>query len=321
MKYPPSTITKKSRILITGAAGLVGQNLMLLMREQGYENLVAVDKHRENLAMLAKLNPGVETHCIDLAREGEWQQSLLTGVDCVIQLQAQITGLFEQDFINNNQVSTSLLLKSCEQAGVRHLVHISSSVLHSKADDFYVQSKTAQEKMVLSSSIPHVVLRPTLMFGWFDPKHFGWLSRFMEKVPLFPIPGSGKYVRQPLYNRDFCRVILFWVAHQPDGHIYDIVGAEDVTYIDIIRRIRQVKNLKTPIVCIPYSLFYLLLKVYALFSKNPPFTASQLKALTVGDYFRGVDIEQEFGVRPTPFAEALAETFTDPRYSSVVIER
>ncbi|MCB1616913.1 MAG: NAD(P)-dependent oxidoreductase, partial [Pseudomonadales bacterium] len=126
---------------------------------------------------------------------------------------------------------------------------------------------------------------------------------------------------QPLYNRDFCRVILFWVEHQPNGAIYDIVGAEDVTYIDIIRLIRQVKQLKTPIICIPYSVFYLLLKIYALFSKTPPFTASQLKALTVGDYFSGVDIEKEFGVKPTPFRKAVEETFTDTRYSSVVIER
>ena len=57
------------------------------------------------------------------------------------------------------------------------------------------------------SNLSHCVARPTLMFGWFDPKHFGWLSRFMAKVPVFPIPGSGKYMRQPLYVIDFCRVL------------------------------------------------------------------------------------------------------------------
>jgi len=31
------------------------------------------------------------------------------------------------------------------------------------------------------------------MFGWFDRKHLGWLSRFMKKVPVFPIPGHGHY--------------------------------------------------------------------------------------------------------------------------------
>jgi hypothetical protein len=47
------------------------------------------------------------------------------------------------------------------------------------------------------------------MFGWFDRKHLGWLSRFMKKVPVFPIPGHGRYMRQPLYGgRDFANIII-----------------------------------------------------------------------------------------------------------------
>ena len=36
------------------------------------------------------------------------------------------------------------------------------------------------------------ILRPTLMFGWFDRKHLGWLARFMQKAPVFPIHVPGK---------------------------------------------------------------------------------------------------------------------------------
>jgi nucleoside-diphosphate-sugar epimerase len=62
------------------------------------------------------------------------------------------------------------------------------------------------------------------MFGWFDPKHLGWLARFMERVPFFPVPGHGRYMRQPLYNRDFCRAILAMMQHQPEGAVYDLTG-------------------------------------------------------------------------------------------------
>ena len=70
-----------------------------------------------------------------------------------------------------------------------NLIHISSSVVNSKANDFYSKSKREQEELVINSGIPCHILRPTLMFGWFDRKHLGWLSRFMSKVPIFPIPG------------------------------------------------------------------------------------------------------------------------------------
>ena len=63
--------------------------------------------------------------------------------------------------------------------------------------------------------------------------------------------------------------------------------------------------------------FALLLRTYALFTDRPPFTADQLEALTAGDEFSGVDIEKTFGVRPTPFREAIRETFLDPVYGKV----
>ena len=40
-----------------------------------------------------------------------------------------------------------------------------------------------------------IILRPTLMFGWFDRKHLGWLSNLMVSFPLFPIPGKGQFIR------------------------------------------------------------------------------------------------------------------------------
>ena len=93
--------------------------------------------------------------------------------------------------------------------------------------------------MVLESGIPCPVLRPTLMFGWFDRKHLGWLSRFMKKVPIFPIPGHGRYMRQPLYVGDFCNIIISCIEHRIRDGIYNISGHEKVDYIDMIREIKR----------------------------------------------------------------------------------
>jgi len=314
------SLSLSSKIVITGAAGLVGQNLLLLLAERGYRNVVGLDRHAGNLAIARQLNPGYQLVCADLSQAGEWQ-ALFEGAQAVVQLHAQITGLYESDFERNNLTATQHVLEACQRYAVPHLVHSSSSVVHSVADDAYTRTKIAQEAMVLASGLNVCVLRPTLMFGWFDPKHFGWLSRFMERVPVFPIPGDGRYLRQPLYIRDFGRVILACLERGISGKAYDIVGAEDIDYIDIIRTIRDVKDLTTMILTIPYSLFDSLLRVYALFSSKPPFTRSQLTALTAGDYFKGVDIEQVFGIKPTPFADAIRETFLHPVYSRIVVGR
>lgn len=291
-----------------------------MLREQGHGQIVAIDKHAANLALLARLNPGVRTLWADLAEPGPWTQEF-DGAATAVVLHAQITGKTVEPFLRNNVQASERVFDAIAAARVPFTVHVSSSVVNSVADDDYTRTKKTQEKLFDDSGLPGCVLRPTLMYGWFDPKHFGWLARFMQRVPVFPIPGHGRYMRQPLYERDFCRAILWCIANRPVGRRYDLVGKERVDYVDIIRLIREAKGLRTPLLHIPVLLFSWALRVYALFSKQPPFTASQLKALTAGDDFSGVDIEATFGFRPTGIKAGLWETFRDPRFAGVVVER
>ncbi|MBB5941676.1 NAD-dependent epimerase/dehydratase family protein [Xanthomonas sp. 3307] len=311
---------KNDKIVLTGAAGLVGQNLIVELKRQGYTRLVAIDKHAHNLGILRGLHPDVETILADLAEPGEWSKAF-EGARLVVQLHAQITGKTTDLFTRNNLTATAHVLDACRAANVPYMVHISSSVVNSVAKDDYTNTKRAQEEMVVASGLRHCVLRPTLMFGWFDPKHLGWLSRFMARTPVFPIPGDGRFMRQPLYERDFCRCIAKCIEREPDGDVYDIVGDTRVDYVDIIKTIKRVKKLHTLIVHIPIGFFAFLLRVYSLFSSKPPFTADQLKALSAGDDFKGVDTEAVFGVRQTPFEDAIRESYTDPRYSHIVLKR
>jgi nucleoside-diphosphate-sugar epimerase len=315
-----SVIAKDARILLTGAAGLVGQNLLVELRDQGYTNLVAIDKHPYNLGILRQIHPGVEALEADLAEPGEWSKAF-EGTAVVVQLHAQITGKHRELFDRNNLTATAHVLDACKAHSVPYLVHISSSVVNSVATDDYTETKKLQEAMVVASGLPHCVLRPTLMFGWFDPKHLGWLSRFMARTPVFPIPGDGRFMRQPLYERDFCRCIVKCIEGQPDGTAYDIVGETRIDYVDIIKTIKRAKGLRTLIVHIPMGFFAFLLRTYSLFSDKPPFTADQLKALSAGDDFKGVDTEVVFGVRQHAFQDAVRESYTDPRYSHVVLKR
>jgi nucleoside-diphosphate-sugar epimerase len=313
-------IDKNARIIIPGAAGLVGQNLIIMLKEQGYRNIVAIDQHEYNIQFLKELHPDIEIIYSDLAENGDWENSL-EGGHILIMLQAQITSKTSVPFEKNNIDSTKIILNAAEKYAIPFIVHISSSVVISVANDDYTRTKTVQEEMVRNSNIKHCVVRPTLMFGWFDRKHLGWLSRFMKVVPFFPIPGDGKYMRQPLYVRDFCSVIIKCMELQPNGKVYNITGKEKIDYIDIIRTIKRVKKLKTMIMCIPMSLFHFLLKFYAVFSSKPPFTSDQLKALTAGDHFPEDPWWEEFNVQATPFEKAMYETHHDKRYSKYILKR
>lgn len=310
---------KNSKIILPGGAGLVGQNLIARLKIKGYENIVVIDKHKANLRLLKKIQPNVETVLADLSELGGWQEHF-KDADVVVMLQAQIGGNDYEDFVHNNIDTTKNILNLVKQYNIPRLVHISSSVVESVADDFYTNTKKDQERMVVDSGIICPILRPTLMFGWFDRKHLGWLSRFMAKVPVFPIPGHGRYMRQPLYAGDFSNIIISCIENRNLVGVYNISGHEKIDYIDMIREIKNVTGVKTIIAKIPFGLFYVLIWIWGLFDKNPPFTTQQLSALTAKDEFEVIDWPTIFGVPYTPYVNALDETFNHPIYSKVVME-
>jgi nucleoside-diphosphate-sugar epimerase len=306
------------KIVLTGAAGLVGQNLIPRLKARGHANIVAIDKHPANSATLRRLHPDLNVIETDLAKDDDWQAAV-ADADVVIFAHAQIGGLDEATFTANNVTATARFIDAVRAASP-YVVHLSSSVIQSAASDWYTQSKGRQETLVVDSGLPAVVLRPTLMFGWFDRKHLGWLARFMHKAPIFPIPGNGRYMRQPLYVGDLCEIILACIEQRPVGKIYNISGQDRINYIDLIRALKEATRARAPIVRIPYRLFWMLLYTYGLINRDPPFTTKQLEALVTPDIFEVIDWPQIFGVKATPLKTALAETHRHPVYSEVVLE-
>jgi len=306
------------KIALTGAAGLVGQNLIPRLKARGFTDIVAIDKHPANTAILRRLHPDLTVIETDLSTADGWQAAV-AAADVVVFSHAQIGGLEEAAFTANNVTATERVIEAV-RAKAPYVVHLSSSVVESAANDWYTQSKDAQERLVVSCSLPVVVLRPTLMFGWFDRKHLGWLARFMRRAPVFPIPGSGRYLRQPLYAGDFCDIITACIEQRIAGKTYNISGLTRIDYIDLIRAVKEAVGARAPIVRIPYSAFWMMLYVYGLVDRDPPFTTKQLEALVTPDVFEEIDWPKIFGVRATPLKDALAETFRHPVYSQIALE-
>jgi nucleoside-diphosphate-sugar epimerase len=312
-------MSPERKIIVTGGAGLVGQNLIQRLTAGAYGQIVAIDKHSANTAILARLNPSVDVVRADLAQRGPWENSF-AGADTLVLNHAQIGALTEAPFIDNNVTATANVLAAARANAVANVVHISSSVVNSLAHDFYTETKKAQEKLALESGLPVCVLRPTLMFGWFDRKHLGWLARFMRRTPIFPVPSDGQYLRQPLYVGDFCSIIVSCIEKPRPGKAFNISGRETIPYIDLIRAVKDATGSSTRVIRVPYHLFWMLLRTYALVDKDPPFTTRQLEALVIPETFEIIDWPAIFGVPATPLPDALRETFRHPLFSKVALE-
>ncbi|WP_038050728.1 NAD(P)-dependent oxidoreductase [Thioalkalivibrio sp. ALJ1] len=306
-KCPPKTV-------LAGGAGLVGQNLVDRILSSGTGEIVVIDKDVARLHELRQRHPGVTTIAADLSKPGDWTDCF-DGATAAVVLQAQISSRYRADFERNNLASTRRVLAALQQHCVPYTVHVSSSVVCSVAEDPYAQTKREQEQMFLDSSLPGVVLRPTLLFGRHDRRHLAWLARFMRYSPVFPIPGDGRYLRQPLFVQDFCAIVEHCLDHRPELDCLNLTGLEPITYIDLVRYLRRVTQARSLLLPIPISLFGALLQTYGALTRRPPFTRNQLQALIAGDHFEVIDWPARFEIEPTPLHEALEKTFGKTRHT------
>ena len=307
------------KVFLPGGAGLVGINLIASIKSNYPEwKLLVVDKKSAAVDIASKIFPDVDFLCEDLTFKGtqRWPKEIKDCEVCVM-LQAEIGNTDTKKFVLNNVISTKVILKELKRVGIKRIIHISSSVVNSIANDIYTKTKTKQEKLVLNDFPDAIVLRPTLMFGWFDRKHLGWLANFMIKSPVFPIPGKGEFIRQPLFVGDFCSIIQRCVDDFSIQGIYNISGLEKIKYIQLMKILKRVKSSKTLFVFLPIPIFNFLLKIWALISRQPAFTSSQLKALTAGDQFEVIDWPTIFQINPTKLDHALKITHQDPRFSNI----
>ena len=311
------------KIFLPGGAGLVGLNLIHQIQNNYPDwEIIVVDKKSKSIDIAKKLftDSNISFICEDLnnINNSKWP-SLIKNCDACVMLQAEIGNTDNNQFWYNNVESTITIIKELKKNNIKRLIHISSSVVNSVSNDEYTLTKRKQEEIVKREWEDPIILCPTLMFGWFDRKHLGWLAKFMKKFFIFPIPGNGRFIRQPLYVGDFCKVIISCLLDYKLVGVYEITGLEKISYISLMKLLRKTINAKTHMINLPIPLFGFLLKIWALITFKPAFTKSQLKALTAGDQFSILEWPKIFNVEHTPIKKAFKITFKDKKFSNIDI--
>lgn len=291
------------KVLLAGGAGLVGQSLLKILVRSKFK-VTVIDKDIFQLKKLRSQFPNIQFITLDLS-DSEAVKKVAISFDCIVIMQALIKGLDYLDFYQNTVISTQNLLDLIKNQKVKpYVIHVSSSVINSRANDFYTRSKRKQEQLVKDCGFKKIILRPTLMYGEGDNKHFYVLINFMRKFPFFLMPGNGKYIRQPLYAMDFAYVIKDCIKNPKEG-VFNISGLELITFKDCLMKFKRRYKYFSLITPIPVLLFRFLLRIAAFITNKVPFTEQQLDALIIPETFERIDWPQIFNTTYTKFDDGI----------------
>lgn len=172
--------------------------------------------------------------------------------------------------------NTKRLIDAARRAGIRRIVH--TSIANPTASRLsYYSGKAELEAAVRSSGLSYAIVRPTLLFGEGDVliNNIAWLLRHL---PVFGIPGDGRYRLQPMHVRDHAALMVQTGLESLD-RVVDSAGPEIFTFEELVRLLRGAMGLHTVVLKMPASLAMLGATVAGRLTRDMMLTRDELDDL------------------------------------------
>ena len=320
---------RPARVLVTGAAGFIGQHLVRAQLERGRQ-VRALDR---DAAALGRLGPrdGLEVVAGDVA-EADVQRAAVADIDLVFHLASAHleTGLPEAAYHRINVDAVKTLLTASREAGVRRFVHVSSSSVHGSvtpgpADEEapfcptipYEQTKASGElaarDFARRSGFPVVVARPVWVYGPGCKR----TARLFQTVASrkFVMVGRGANFRSAIYITDLLDA-LERCATRPgiEGEAFLVTHDEMITVSAIVSEIARLvgspgPRLRVPLV-VGWNLALAAEMAARMLGKDPPFSRRSLKFFTTDAAFTCAKARRQLGFEPRiPLRRGLELTY------------
>ena len=267
-------------ILVSGGTGFVGGHVVHELRGRGLAVRCLVRDPRRASKLAAWGCELVQGDMTDVAALGR----AVDGAEAVVHLVAIRQGR-ERDFQRVMVDGTRDLLTAARNAGVGRFVHMSALGTSEQTKDLvpYYRAKWETEELVRAAGVPHVILRPSFVFG----RDGGILPTFVKLArytPVTPITGRGKQRIQPIWAEDVATYFADSVAREDvTGKTFELGGPDAVTWNELWARLKRALGLRRPSVHVPMAFMRANALVTERLPGDIPLTRDLLKMLEHGD--------------------------------------
>jgi len=285
--------TEEKKVGLLGATSLVGQCLLPLLKQNGWQ-----------IKAFSRRPP--ETACFST----EW-----------IQLKQPAC---QNDFIDYpiEKITHWICVASIwvlpdyfrmmEAHGARRVIAVSSTSRFTKSDSADSEEKMTAQKLCESEDrlqtwaqikgIDWIILRPTLIYGLGRDKNISELFRLIRRIGFFPLAGQAKGLRQPIHAEDLAAACLS--ALEKSGVVnrsYNLSGGETLTYREMIKRIFAALGLRPRIITVPLAFFRIAASMLHYVPRYSHWTAQMAERMNADLVFDHADAVRDFNFSPRKF--------------------
>lgn len=266
------------RILVTGATGFVGAEMVRRLAAEGWQVRAAVRRTSGDWPAT------VETAFIkDIDADTDWRAAL-TDVDVVVHCAGRAHKLQDaaldplEEFRRVNERGTLALARQAAEAGVRRFIFISTIGVNGSetadkpfaADDEphpdspYAVSKYEAEqglhRLARDTGLEIVILRPPLIYGRNAPGNFGQLVKAVGRGLPLPL-GAIRNKRSFVALGNLVDLVRICLEHPgAAGQVFLVSDGDDLSTSEFIRKIGTAMGKSSFLIPLPASLLHMLAK-------------------------------------------------------------
>jgi dihydroflavonol-4-reductase len=314
-------------ILVTGATGFLGHNLIPQLRKAGYQ-VRALVRPSSDVSFL-RSNQVELAYAEDITDKTAVHQAC-QGCQSII----HAAGHFRfwgslPTFWQTNVEGTATVLSGAVEAGVERFIHISTVVVIGRTQigqlitestpcqplDHYQRTKLEGEQLVRAyhkhRGLPTIILRPGAFFGPWG--HYAFNRLFFEE----PLRGwrikvdNGRRITLPVFAPDVARAIQLALKNGRPGHSYNISG-QSLSHKQVNAIVSDLAGISQWRFNIPTAAVVSLAKVWTILSRytrREPYYPINMAPYVFQDWLISSEkANQELGFTPTPFVNAVETT-------------
>lgn len=292
-------------ILITGATGFVGREIVKQAREQGFGVRALV--REPNRARWLEREFGVELFHGNILNPDSLSGAM-KDVKCVVHLVGIIRERLEQTFERVHVDGTRHIVEATKKGGVKRFLHMSALGARADARSRYHKTKWAAEEIVRGSGLSWTIFRPSVIFGKRD-EFVNDLARVIRLAPFAPVIGDGSNKLQPVAVEDVAHCFLAAIRNDASvGQTFDLVGPKAYTMNELMSVLLRAMGKRRKLIHLPLPMARAQAYVFEMVMNRPPFTRDQLLMLQEDNTGDASAAEKMFGVQWRDFEKGIAES-------------
>ena len=281
-------------VLVTGATGFVGREVVRTLVNQGDEVRCLV--HTPGAEEIFG-NERVDVHYGSVT-DPLALRAAFYDVDEVVHLVAIIRERKGATFRGINFRGVQNVVEAASAAGVKRVVHLSAMGANDNLSASYLHSKWLGEQAIIHSGLAYTILRSSLIFGEGD-EFINGIAGLVKALPLIPIVGPGNNELQLIAVEEVARCVASSV-HEKNvvNCTIEIGGSERLRYSEIVDIVIDTLGASRLKVYLPLLVAKPIVRTLEAILPRSIVTSDQLKMLSIPSIGDVGTVEEIFGFSP-----------------------